>query len=165
MPPALWRRGTAGNKNGFFFLRPRRNERSRKSKSSANHGKVSKMDIFLSLLWAFLVGGGFCVIAQLLIDLTMLTPARILVLYVCAGVLLGAVGLYEPLFAFAGAGASVPLIGFGGTIARGVREAVAEKGLLGALSGPFEAASVGTTAALVFGYLSAVLFKSKPKRL
>lgn len=165
MPPALWRRGTAGNKNGFFFLRPRRNERSRKSKSSANHGKVSKMDIFLSLLWAFLVGGGFCVIAQLLIDLTMLTPARILVLYVCAGVLLGAVGLYEPLFAFAGAGASVPLIGFGGNIARGVREAVAEKGLLGALSGPFEAASVGTTAALVFGYLSAVLFKSKPKRL
>ena len=123
------------------------------------------MDIFLSLLWAFLVGGGFCVIAQLLIDLTMLTPARILVLYVCSGVLLGAVGLYEPLFAFAGAGASVPLIGFGGNIARGVREAVAEKGLLGALSGPFEAASVGTTAALVFGYLSAVLFKSKPKRL
>ena len=123
------------------------------------------MSLFLRFLYAFLIGGAFSLVAQVLIDKTSITPARILVLYVCAGVLLGAVGLYEPLFAFAGAGASVPLIGFGGNIARGVREAVAEKGLLGALSGPFEAASVGTTAALVFGYLSAVLFKSKPTRL
>ena len=121
------------------------------------------MDIFLSLLWAFLVGGGFCVIAQLLLDLTMLTPARILVLYVCAGVLLGAVGLYEPLFAFAGAGASVPLIGFGGNIARGVREAVAEKGLLGALTGGMSETAAGITAALVFGLIAAIFFRGKTK--
>lgn len=123
------------------------------------------MDIFLSFLYAFLVGGAFCVIAQLLIDLTGLTPARILVLYVCAGVLLGALGLYQPLFDFAGAGASVPLVGFGGNIAEGVKKAVDEKGALGILSGPLTAAAVGTTAALVFGYLAAILFKSRPKRL
>lgn len=123
------------------------------------------MDIFLSFLYAFLVGGAFCVIAQLLIDLTSLTPARILVLYVCAGVLLGALGLYQPLFDFAGAGASVPLVGFGGNIAEGVKKAVDEKGALGILSGPLTAAAIGTTAALVFGYLAAILFKSRPKRL
>lgn len=123
------------------------------------------MDIFLSFLYAFLVGGAFCVIAQLLIDLTGLTPARILVLYVCAGVLLGALGLYQPLFDFAGAGASVPLVGFGGNIAEGVKKAVDEQGALGILSGPLTAAAIGTTAALVFGYLAAILFKSRPKRL
>lgn len=123
------------------------------------------MDIFLSFLYAFLVGGAFCVIAQLLIDLTGLTPARILVLYVCAGVLLGALGLYQPLFSFAGAGASVPLVGFGGNIAEGVKKAVDEQGALGILSGPLTAAAIGTTAALVFGYLAAILFKSRPKRL
>lgn len=119
---------------------------------------------FLSLLWAWLVGGVICIIAQLLIDYTAMTPARILVLYVVAGVLLGAVGLFTPLRNFAGAGAGVPLVGFGWTIAEGTREAVDETGLLGALTGPLTAASAGITAALVFGYLAAILFRSKPKK-
>lgn len=119
----------------------------------------------LRILWAFLVGGGFCVIAQLLIDLTQLTPARILVLYVSFGVLLGAVGLYQPLYDFAGAGVSVPLVGFGGNISRGVKEAIHEYGLLGVFTGPLTAAAAGTTAALVFGYLAAIIFKSKPKKM
>ena len=123
------------------------------------------MSLFYQCIAAFAVGGGLCVIAQLLIDLTQLTPARILVLYVSAGVLLGAVGLYEPLREFAGCGASVPLIGFGGTIARGVRAAVHEHGLLGALTGGLTAAAGGTAAALVFGYLAALIFNSRPKRL
>ena len=114
---------------------------------------------------AFLVGGLFCVIAQLLIDLTRLSPARILVLFVVAGVALGAVGLFEPLYDLAGAGASVPLIGFGGNIARGVRAAVHEKGLLGAITGPLTAAAGGTGAALVFSFLAACLVNSRPKRL
>ncbi len=122
------------------------------------------MELFYSCLAAFCVGGAFCVAAQLLIDLTRLTPARILVLYVSLGVLLGAVGLYEPLRAFAGCGASVPLIGFGGNIARGVREAVNTDGLIGALTGGLCAAAGGTAAALVFGYLAALLCSGKPKR-
>lgn len=123
------------------------------------------MSTFLSFLFSFLVGGAFSVIAQLLIDLTKLTPARILVLYVSAGVLLGAVGLYEPLRDFAGCGVSVPLIGFGGTVALGVRDAVRESGLLGVLTGGLSAASAGTAAALVFGYLVALLCRGKPKKL
>ena len=120
---------------------------------------------FLSLLKAFCVGGGFCIIAQLLIDLTRLTPARILVIYVTAGVFLGAVGIYEPLREFAGCGASVPLVGFGGLVARGVHEAVNESGLVGALTGPLSAAAGGTTAAICFGYLAAILFSGKPKTI
>lgn len=123
------------------------------------------MTAIYEYLFAFLVGGAFCVLAQLLIDLTRLTPARILVLYVVTGVALGALGLYEPLYAFAGAGASVPLIGFGGGIARGVRAAVHTKGLLGALTGPLTAASGGTAAALVFSFLAACLVNGRPKRL
>ena len=123
------------------------------------------MSLFYDCLFAFLVGGALCVIAQLLIDLTQLTPARILVIYVSAGVLLGAVGLYEPLYEFAGCGVSVPLVGFGGTIARGVRAAVHEMGLLGALVGGLRAAAGGTAAAIVFGYLAALLSKGRPKRL
>ncbi len=123
------------------------------------------MDIFLSFLKAFIVGGLFCVIAQLLIDLTKLTPARILVIYVVAGVFLGAVGLFEPLKNFAGAGATVPLVGFGGNVALGVREAVDKEGLLGALTGGLTAAAGGTAAALCFGYLVALIFNGKPKRL
>ena len=119
---------------------------------------------FQKAVFAFLIGGLICVIAQLLIDLTKLTPARILVLYVCFGVFLGGVGLYEPLFNFAGAGISVPLIGFGGTVARGVMEAVDKDGLIGVLTGPFTAAAAGCSAALVFGYLCALIFKGKPKR-
>ena len=116
------------------------------------------------LILAFLIGGLICIPAQLLIDLTKLTPARILVLYVCFGVFIGGVGLYQPLFDLAGAGVSVPLIGFGANIAKGVMEAVDEYGALGILKGPFTAASIGCSAALIFGYLVTLLFKSKPKR-
>ncbi len=121
------------------------------------------MSWILPFIKAFLVGGAFCVIAQILIDKTKLTPARILVVYVVAGVLLGAVGLYKPLADFAGAGATTPLTGFGFLIAKGVRDAVDEKGLLGALTGPLTAAAGGTAAALVMGFLMALLFKGKPK--
>ena len=121
------------------------------------------IQLVLPYLWAFLIGGGFCVIAQLFIDKTKLTPARILVGYVVAGVILGAVGLYEPLADFAGAGATTPLTGFGYNIAKGVRQAVDEKGLLGALTGGLTAASGGTAAALVFSFLAALVFKGKRK--
>ena len=117
----------------------------------------------LEYLFAFLVGGLVCLLAQLLIDLTKMTPARILVVYVVLGVALGAVGLFEPLADFAGCGITVPLIGFGGNVARGVREAVSETGLLGALTGGLSAASGGTAAALCFGYLVALFCHSKPK--
>lgn len=119
------------------------------------------MDVILQLLRAFLVGGLLCMIAQILIDKTKLTPARILVTYVVAGVILGAVGLYKPLVDFAGAGATVPLTGFGYLISEGVREAVDKQGLLGALTGGLTAAAGGISAALVFGYLAAILFKGK----
>ena len=121
------------------------------------------MSNVLSYLWAFLVGGGLCVIAQILIDRTKLTPARILVVYVVAGVFLGAVGLYEPLVEFAGAGASTPLTGFGYLISKGVKEAVAEKGLIGALTGGLTSAAGGIAAALVFGYLACLFSRGKPK--
>ena len=114
-------------------------------------------------LRAFLVGGAFCVVAQILIDKTKLTPARILVGYVMAGVLLGAVGVYEPLVQFAGSGATVPLTGFGYSIAKGVREAVDKKGFLGIFTGELTAAAGGTAAALIFGYLAALIFKGKAK--
>ena len=112
---------------------------------------------------AFLVGGVFCLIGQVLIDKTKLTPARILVGYVVLGVLLGAIGVYRPLVDFAGAGATTPLTGFGYLISKGVREAVDEKGLLGALTGGLTAAAGGTAAALCFGYLAAWVFKSRPR--
>ncbi len=121
------------------------------------------MSDVLPYIWAFVVGGGFCVIAQILIDRTKLTPARILVLYVVAGVFLGAIGVYKPLVDFAGAGATVPLTGFGYLISKGVRTAVEEKGLLGALTGGFTAAAGGIAAALVFGYLACLIFHGKPK--
>ena len=117
----------------------------------------------LPYLRAFLVGGCLCVIAQILIDKTKMTPARILVLYVVAGVALGAVGVYGPLAEFGGAGATTPLTGFGYLIAKGVREAVEEKGLLGALTGPLTAAAGGTAAALVFGYTVALICRGKAK--
>ena len=107
------------------------------------------MDMFLAYLRAFLVGGIFCVIAQILIDRTKLTPARILVTYVVAGVVLGAIGIYKPIVDFAGAGATVPLTGFGYLIAKGVKEAVGEQGLLGALTGGLRASAGGIAAALV----------------
>ena len=112
---------------------------------------------------AFLIGGLFCVVGQILIDKTKLTPARILVTYVVAGVVLGAVGLYKPLAEWAGAGATVPLTGFGYSLARGVKEAVAEKGLLGAITGGVTSTAGGITAAIFLGVLVAFLFRPKPK--
>ena len=117
----------------------------------------------LKYVWSFLVGGALCVIAQILIDKTKLTPARILVGYVTAGVILGAIGVYQPLVDFAGAGAATPLTGFGNLIAKGIRKAVDERGLLGALTGGLTAAAGGTAAALVFGYLAALIWRGKPK--
>ena len=121
------------------------------------------MAVVFRLLLAFLVGGALCVIAQILIDRTKLTPARILVVYVVAGVVLGGIGVYAPLVELAGAGATTPLTGFGYLISKGVREAVEEKGLLGALTGGLTAAAGGIAAALVFGYLACLFFKGKPK--
>lgn len=112
---------------------------------------------------AFAVGGALCVIGQLLIDRTRLTPARILTGFVVAGVVLGALGLYQPLIDWAGAGATVPLTGFGSALAKGVKQAVAEQGLLGAFTGGFTAASGGTAAAVFFGLLAALLFKPHDK--
>lgn len=112
---------------------------------------------------AFLCGGLLCVLGQLLIDKTKLTPAKILVCYVTAGVVLGALGVYEPLVRWAGAGATVPLTGFGYALARGAREAVAREGLLGALTGGVTAAAGGIAAAVFFGFLAALFFRSRPK--
>lgn len=121
------------------------------------------MDGIMQYIWAFLVGGGFCVIAQILIDKTKLTPARILVAYVTAGVILGAVGIYEPLVEFAGAGATTPLTGFGYLISKGVREAVGERGLIGALTGGLTAAAGGIAAAICLGYIAAIFARGKPR--
>jgi len=121
------------------------------------------MELILDFVKAFAVGGAFCVIAQILIDKTRLTPARILVFFVVTGVILGGLGIYKPLVDFAGAGATTPLCGFGYLISQGVQEAVERKGLLGALTGPLSAAAGGTAAALCFGFLAALLFRGKPK--
>ncbi len=121
------------------------------------------MDFLLDYVWAFIVGGALCVVAQILIDKTMLTPARILVGYVVAGVVLGAVGLYEPLMEFAGAGASTPLTGFGYVIANGVKTAVEERGFLGVLGGGLAASAAVISAVLGLSFLVALITKSKPK--
>lgn len=117
----------------------------------------------MDYLKAFVVGGLICVFGQLLIDKTKLTPARILVFYVVLGVILGGAGVYEKLVDFAGAGATVPLTGFGYNLSKGVREAVRESGLLGAMTGGLKAAAGGITAAVVFGFLAALIFDSKDK--
>lgn len=117
----------------------------------------------MEYLNAFWVGGLICVVGQLLIDLTKLTPARIMVLFVTMGVLLGGLGIYGPLVDYAGCGASVPLSGFGWALSEGVREAVVEKGFLGIFSGGLTAGAAGTTAAIFFGYLAALLSKPKDK--
>ena len=113
---------------------------------------------------AFLVGGALCMVGQILIDRTRLTPARILSGYVVAGVVLSALGLYQPLVDFAGAGATVPLTGFGHLLARGVREAVEKEGWLGALTGGLTASAAGITAAVFAALLCAVIFKAKAKK-
>lgn len=112
---------------------------------------------------AFIVGGIFCVIGQILIDKTKLTPARILVSYVVAGVILGAIGIYKPLTEFAGAGATVPLTGFGYTLANGVKEAVDSKGFLGILVGGLKATSGGIAAAIISALIVSLIFKAKDK--
>lgn len=117
----------------------------------------------MEYLKAFVVGGLICVVGQILIDKTKLTPARILVLFVTLGVALTAVGLYEPLVNFAGAGATVPLTGFGYTMAKGILEAVKEKGLLGILTGGLTASAAGIAAAIFFGYIAALVSKSSDK--
>ena len=114
----------------------------------------------MDILKAFLVGGILCVIGQILIDKTKLTPARILTAYVVAGVVLGAVGIYKPLVDWAGTGATVPLTGFGYLLSKGVKEGVAEKGLLGAFTGGLGAAAGGIAAAVFFSFLAALLFNA-----
>lgn len=117
----------------------------------------------MDYLKAFLVGGILCLIGQILIDKTKLTPARILVSYVVAGVILGAVGVYKPLVEFAGAGASIPLTGFGYNLSKGVREAVDKDGFLGIFTGGLKATAGGITAAVFAGLLASLLFKAKDK--
>ena len=121
------------------------------------------MHIFLKLFFAFIIGGALCVIAQILLDKTALTPARILVGFVVFGVLLGALGLYSPIIELAGAGATVPLSGFGNLIAQGVRDAVDSQGLLGVLTGPLCSAAAGISAALIFGFIASLIFKGNRK--
>lgn len=117
----------------------------------------------MEYLKAFLFGGLLCLIGQILIDKTRLTPARILVSYVVIGVVLGAVGIYQPLAEFAGAGVTVPLTGFGNSIARGVRQAVDEEGFIGVLTGGLKATAGGITAAIAAGVLASVIFRAKDK--
>lgn len=118
---------------------------------------------WMMYLKVFLIGGAICVIGQLLISLTRLTPAKILVLFVVLGTVLGALGVYEPLVDFAGAGATVPLTGFGHSLAKGAREAVREDGLIGAFTGGVTATAGGVAAAIAFGFLFSLLFRSKTK--
>lgn len=118
----------------------------------------------MTYLYAFIIGGLICVVGQLLMDATKLTPAHVLVIFVTAGVILTAIGLYEPLVKIGGAGATVPLPGFGYALAKGVIKGVNEDGLIGAFTGGVEATSGGITAAIVFGYLMAVLFTPKSKQ-
>ncbi len=117
----------------------------------------------MNYLWAFIVGGLICTLGQVLIDKTKLTPARILVGFVCAGVVLGAVGVYDSLIDFAGAGATLPISGFGSLLAKGTREAVDEQGLLGVFTGPLTAGSAGIMAAVLSGLVLSFVTKPKPK--
>jgi stage V sporulation protein AE len=122
------------------------------------------MNVILSLIKAFLVGGAICLIAQILIDKTAFTPARILVFYVSLGVILTAIGCYQPLVSFAGCGATTPLIGFGYSLAQGVQKAVDERGLIGALTGGLTGTAGGITAAVFFAYIFALIFRGRPQR-
>ena len=122
------------------------------------------MDVFIEYLKAFAVGGILCAVGQILIDKTKLTPARILTAFVVSGVVLGAAGVYEPLVKWAGAGATVPLLGFGNTLAKGVKKAVLSDGILGAFTGGFTASAAGICAAVLFGMIFAILCKPKEKK-
>ncbi len=113
---------------------------------------------------AFWVGGLICALVQILLEKTKMMPGRVMVLLVCMGAVLGAVGIYQPFVEFAGAGASVPLIGFGNVLMKGVKEAIDEQGLMGLFAGGFKAGAVGTSAALIFGYLASLVFNPKMKK-
>ena len=117
----------------------------------------------MEFIRAFLVGGLICALVQILLDRTKLMPGRVMVMLVCLGALLGAVGVYEPFQKFAGAGATVPLLGFGNTLWKGVKEAVVQYGFIGIFMGGFKASAVGISAALVFSYLASIVFKPKMK--
>lgn len=117
----------------------------------------------MNFVWAFVIGGLICAVGQLLIDFTKLTPARILVLFVCVGAFLTLIGVYEPLVKLAGAGATVPLTGFGYSLAKGVMKSVTEIGVLGIFTGGFTATAGGIAAAILFGYVFALIFKPKEK--
>ena len=121
------------------------------------------MDVLSDYIRAFVIGGLFCVVAQILIDKTSLTPARILVIYVVAGVILGGLGIYEPIVEFAGRGATVPLTGFGYLISEGVRRAIDTHGAIGIFTGALSATAGGICASVLFALIASVLFKSKPK--
>lgn len=121
------------------------------------------MDMLMEYVWAFLIGGLLCAVGQVLIDLTKLTPARILTSYVVAGVVLGGLGLYQPIIDLAGGGATVPLTGFGSLLAKGVRKAVDMNGFIGIFMGGFTSAAVGISAAIFFGLIAAIVFKSGTK--
>lgn len=112
---------------------------------------------------AFWVGGLICALAQILMEKTKMLPGRIMVLLVCSGVILGALGIYQPILEYAGAGASVPLLGFGNTLWKGVKEAIDSDGFLGIYMGGFTASAVGISAALIFGYLASLIFEPKMK--
>ncbi|MBQ1993839.1 MAG: stage V sporulation protein AE [Lachnospiraceae bacterium] len=117
----------------------------------------------MNYLIAFIVGGLICVVVQILMDNTKLLPGRIMVILVCTGAVLGAVGIYEPFAKWAGCGATVPLLGFGNTLFKGVREAIDKDGFIGIFEGGFTSSAVGISAALIFGYLASLIFKSKMK--
>ena len=117
----------------------------------------------MQYLWAFLIGGAICAVGQLLLSFTRLTSARILVLFVVAGVVLGGLGIYQPLVDFAGAGASVPLLGFGNALAKGAIEGAKENGILGAFSGGVSATAAGVAASILFGWLAAIIFRPRTK--
>lgn len=119
---------------------------------------------YMQILYAFLVGGVICIIGQILIDKTKLTPARILVIYVTVGAILGGLGIYQHLVDFAGAGATVPLTGFGYNLAKGAKEAVDQYGFIGAFIGGTKAAAGGITAAIFFGYIASLISKPKMKK-
>lgn len=121
------------------------------------------MELLMEYGKSFLIGGLLCLIGQILIDRTKLTPARILTTYVALGVLLGGLGIYEPFAKWAGAGATIPLLGFGNTLAKGVRKSVSEQGIIGIFTGGFTSAAGGICAAIFFGLLVSIIFKSKDK--
>ena len=124
---------------------------------------TGKRGIEVDYIKAFLVGGAICATVQILLDKTKLLPGRIMVLLVCTGAVLGFLGLYEPFSHWAGAGATIPLLGIGNTLWKGVKEAVDEKGILGAFLGGFKASAAGISGALIFGYLASLVFKPKMK--